>query len=350
VLLKLIAAAFAAAEPNDAGWLASDVLAAPEAFERGRAAALLRDLARTAPDEVGRAVVDAVTWRPHADPPFAGAGALLPAIPLSEADREAVARELVTWRVHLVLVGDQHLPERLTAELAAAMLVPVARYGEATDTRDWLHLYAAAGGDPAVVVDRLGLTGDAHWQVVVDEDRALDGSAYDVLPLLAHRSPVVRARAAARLEETPGATLQALDRAWRFAPGRQAPLRGPLVAPRLERSENAADRWGRRLVHWARRSSRQSDDHALEAVMSLFSEPTLTSAMHPTILVEDAQALMRTADKDRGPRAEILVRGIDAMLRHVTYEDALSPAPEAVVVERPVDPFAQPGVAFDWEY
>jgi hypothetical protein len=292
-----------------------------------------------------------VSWLPHTAPPFAGAGALLPAVPISDADRAAVARELVTWRVHLVLVGGQDLPDRLTAELAAAMIEPVARFGQPTDTRDWLHLYAATGADPAVVVDRLGLTGDHHWQVVVDEDRALDGDAYDVLPLLAHRSSIVRSRAAFRLERTPAATLQALDRAWRFAPGRQAPMRGPVVAPRLERSENAADRWARKLVHWARRSSRQSDDHALVAVMCLLSEPTLTQAMHPTILVEDAQKLLRTARRDRGEtRNAIIVQGVDAMLRHVTWQEAMAPAPEVVVLDRTPDPFAQPEVAFDWEY
>lgn len=351
MLLCLITAALGAAKPDDAGWLASDMLASPDPFERGRAAGLLRSLAVTNREEVERAVIDAVSWRPHAEPPFAGAGALLPALPLSDAGRDAIARELVTWRMHLVLVGGQELPERLVAELAAALIEPVAWYGEPADTRDWLHLYAAAGGDPAVVVGRLGLTGDQHWQVVVDEDRALDGTAYDVLPLLAHRSAIVRSRAAFRLEDTPDATLQALERAWRFAPGRQAPLRGPIVVPRLERTENAADRWARRMVHWARRSSRQADDHALEAVMCFLAEPTLTRAMHPTILVEDAQKLFRTAKRDDGEaRAGILLQGIDAMLRHVTYEDALAPAPEGVDVESREDPFAQPEVAFDWEY
>lgn len=328
--------------------LATDLAISASVATRAQSARILAALAAVRPYDVGTALGTAFAWRspddcgpeaPCAGDPaerFVGNGGLTGAIPLPTAARHHLATELVTWRIQLTLVGDQLLPARLEDELLSLLAPELDHYGVPTNTVDWLHLLSAAGGDPELVLVRLNLRNDGHWSGMLDVDQALDESPREMLPLLAHRSPVVRERAAARLERSPTASVMALRRAWRLAPGRGAPLRGDVGSPSLPRTEAGAERWARTLVRWARRCSRQNDDTALRATMWILSQPATTTELTETARLLTAESLLRTARKDPSPaRAESLVQGMDAVLRGVTFDLGASPAPDDAAVAPP---------------
>lgn len=325
--------------------LATEVAISASAATRTQSARILAALAVVRPYDVGTALGTAFAWsspdacEPEApcagDPAlrFVGTDGLTGAIPLPDAARRHLATELVTWRIQLTLVGDQLLPERLENELLSLLAPELDHYGVPTNTLDWLHLLSAAGGDPERVLVRLNLRSDGHWSGMLDVDKALNQSPREMLPLLAHRSPVVRERAAARLERSPTASVMALRRAWRLAPGRGAPLRGDVGSPSLPRTEAGAERWARTLVRWARRCSRQNDDTALRATMWILAQPATTTELTDTARLVTAENLLRTARKDPSPaRAESLVQGMDAVLRGVTFDVGGDPAPDEVAV------------------
>jgi hypothetical protein len=167
--------------------------------------------------------------------------------------------------------------------------------------------------------------------MVVDEDRLLKGTVADAIPLISHRSPVVRARAAARLETHPAATAAALRKAWRYAPGRSAPLRGEVAAPALEFTELSAEKWADTLVEWAERCVRQRDDAALRATLWLLSEPSLSTALSDTQRDDVTSDLLRLADGHPG-RAGDLVQAMDAMLRGVPFDEGAIPFEDGVEI------------------
>jgi hypothetical protein len=155
----------------------------------------------------------------------------------------------------------------------------------------------------------------------------------EVLPLLAHRSPIMRSRAAERMEELPTDSLLALSRAWRFAPGRGAPLRGEVGSPDLARTEAGAERWAKRLSKWARRLSRQRDDSALRALLGILTAPATTQVLTDTARLQTADKLLRVARRDPSPeRNQLIGQGIDAVLRGVPFEEGLAPAPDEMPV------------------
>jgi hypothetical protein len=281
-------------------------------------------------------VLDAVAWSRNSPPPFVGGEGegFFAMMPLSESDRLRLATELVTWRIDLTLVGGQEIPVRLASELRAVFAAELERYGEPSQTMDWLYMLAASGADPAMVLDRLGLSTNHHWNVIVDETRWLQSEHMrDVLPLLAHRSPIVRSRAAERMEQAPAESVLALSRAWRFAPGRTAPLRGPVGSPDLPRTEAAAERWAKRLAKWARRLSHQRDDSALRAVLGILAAPATTTALTDTAQLQTADKLLRVARRDPSPeRNQLIGQGIDAVLRGVPFEEGMAPAPDEMPV------------------
>lgn len=324
----------------------ADDLARGNVLARREAARSLAVQVHGAEGEVADALVDAFAWREHAEPPFVGGEAWLAQLGLGEQARRRLATELVTWRVSLTLVGGQEIPPRLAAELSALLAPEIARYGNPTQTTDWLHLLAAAGGDPEQVLVRLRIASDSHWEVILDEVDTLEGSVREMLPLLAHRSPIVRERAAERMEQTPAESIAGLSRAYRWAPGRSAPLRGTVAPPALERTEAAAERWARRLVNWARRSSRQLDDSALLSTLWLVTEPTTTTAMTRSARLRIADGLLKVARRDEGSveREILLLQAMDAVIRSVPLPEGERPAPEEVRAgketwRRAVDPY-----------
>lgn len=318
--------------------LADAVRGAADPADRARAASLLTELAKTSPDAVSDAVVAEFAW--DSTEAWAGEEPALGALVLPEAGRLRLATELVTRRLRVVQVGGQDVPPRLDGELRAVLAPELAAFGEPTQTIDWLHLLAAGGPDPAsgrarvqTTLDRLGLGNDHHYTVVLDEDDALAGDPRDLLALLAHRSPIVRARAARRLEQEPDDAIAALDRAWRFQPGRTAPLRGDVAVPALVRDHADAVEWERTLVHWARRSSRQNDDKALRATLWFATCPTTTEALGPISLQDTARALLETAKRDPSPDRQLdLLQGMDAVLRGVPFDEGARPAPDQAPV------------------
>jgi hypothetical protein len=337
MLVALLVLVCASAGPEesveDPEELASTLITADTMLERAKAASQLAPLSGAV---VADAVLDVVAWSRNSEPPFVGGEGegFFAMMPLSEPDRLRLATELVTWRIDLTLVGGQEIPERLAAELRGVFAGELERYGEPSQTMDWLYLLAAAGGDPAVVLERLGLSTNHRWNVVVDETRWLHSEHMrDLLPLLAHRSPIVRHRAAERMEEDPTGSLLALSRAWRFAPGRAAPLRGEVGAPALPRTVPGAERWARRLTKWARRLSHQRDDSALRAALGILATPATTGVLTDTARLKTADKLLKTARRDPSPqRNQLIGQGIDAVLRGVPFEEGLAPAPDQMPV------------------
>jgi hypothetical protein len=311
--------------------LARAVVVGEQPIVREQAVKLLVALSTDDPAPVADALAASFAW--DEPTPWVGEGAALGVAPLPDDARRQVATELVTRRIAVVQVGLQEVPPRLDAELRAVLAPELASFGVPSQSIDWLHLLAAAGGDPHLVLVRLRLDTDHHYTVVLDEDLALQGTPRELLPLLAHRSPIVRARAARRLEQQPEAAITALRRAWRFEPGRGVPLRGDVGTPSLVRDEADAMRWERTLVHWARRSSNQRDDSALRATLWFVSCPATTAALPETYRIDTAQALLRTARRDDDPsRVVDMVQGMDAVLRGVPFDQGARPAPEEVEV------------------
>ncbi|MEQ1566775.1 MAG: hypothetical protein ABMA64_14125 [Myxococcota bacterium] len=315
--------------------LAQAARSAPDPVARAQAVRLLTVLADREPGPVREALVAAFAW--DEPTPWAGEGPALDRLELPGDARTALATELVTRRLAAVQVGKQEVPPRLDAELRAVLAPELEAFGAPSQTVDWLHLLAASGADPRVVLTRLGLDRDHHYATVLDEDAALRGSARDRLPLLAHRSPIVRARAARGMEGDPAASLDALRRAWRFAPGRGPPLRGDVGTPALVRAPAEAARWERTLVRWARRSSHQRDGTALRAALWFAAVPATTTALTDIARADTARALLKLARRDEDPqRAADLVQGMDAVLRGVPFDRGAQPAPEEVQLARDV--------------
>jgi hypothetical protein len=151
---------------------------------------------------------------------------------------------------------------------------------------------------------------------------------------------VVRQRAAERFEAVPDETRSALRRAYQYAPGRAAPLRGDIAIPELPWDEVTGDRWARRLTRWARRCSRQRDDRALRATLRLLAHPSLSTALTDTTRQNAAQALFRLAGPDvPSQRESDVLQAMDALLREVPFEEGLRPAPDEVA----------PGTAPTWK-
>ena len=328
-MLVLLGMTFARAQ---VGELADVLIHGTTAEFRQDAATRLGALGPEQETEVAEAVRAQVRWRERQEPRFVGDEGLLPALGLGPESRRGIATELVTWRVQLTLVGTQEIPPRLASELGALLGEEIARYGAPTQTTDWLHLLAAAGGDPQVVLDRLGIGTEHRWKLIVDEVDTLGEPIREMLPLLAHRSPIVRERAAERLEREPAAAIAALSRAYRWAPGRMAPLRGEVAPPELERTVPGAERWARKLVRWARRSSRQNDDSALLATLWLIAEPSTTTVLTDAARYRTADGLLKVARRDEGsvPRVTHLLQAMDAVLRGVPFPEGEHPAPEEV--------------------
>lgn len=304
----------------------------PELVARRQAARLLSDLAQVRGEEaVGRELLAAVRWRDHEPLPLVDGAPVLGVLIISEALRGALAIELVCWRVSLVLVGRQDLPGRLDGELAMLLAPEVAAYGRPAQTIDWLYLLAVGGWDPAQVIDRLGVRGDRGYSSVLDDLHTLSGTPRALLPLLGHRSPIVRARAAEALEAQPDKAIAALNRAARWHPGRTFPLRGELVAPRLVRSPADSQLWTDELMEWVALASTRMDSGELRGVLSLLAEPTNTTALSALSRQEVAQTLVAAAEKEVDmSRAALLAQGMDAVLRQVPLAQGLMPAPEQI--------------------
>ncbi|MEQ1507514.1 MAG: hypothetical protein ABMB14_35115 [Myxococcota bacterium] len=266
-------------------------------------------------------------------PPWAVPGAEL-AVPGEDLASVDGRTALVIDRLAAVLPRAGGVPRSLDEELHGAFADVLAVFGEPDQTIDWLHLLAAAGGDPAAVLRRLSLDEDTHYTVVLDEDAILRGpDTRKVVPLLGHRSVIVRTRAALRLEEDPQVGIAALARAWRFAPGRVAPLRGVVGIPELPRTEANATTWERTLVRWTRRSSRQNDDNGMIATLWFVASPATTTALTDLGRQDLAQGLLKTARRDRSPiRQQNLLQAVDAVLRGVPLDEGTTPAPEEVAV------------------
>lgn len=306
-------------------------LADPTPEVRAQSARLLSDLMGSRGDELGTTLLDQLRWRPQQDLPLVEGAAVLGTLVMAEALRGAVATELVCWRISLVLVGGQRVPARLDSELSALLAPERFAYGEPTHTIDWLYLLSAAGPDPGPILDRLGVRGDRAYASALDDLRTLSGSPRTLLPLLGHRSPILRARAAERLEAEPNRALAALNRATRWAPGRTFPLRGDLVVPRLPRTPAQSEAWTERLMEWVALASSRLDTAALRAVLCLLTEPTNTNALHASSRQNIARKLLAAAEHERDPvRAALLAQAMDAVLRRVPLADGLAPAPDQV--------------------
>jgi hypothetical protein len=309
----------------------AEALAHGDVAERKEAAASLEALVEDRETEVADALVAAFGWRSSSLPP-AGGGGWLADLGLGDDGRRRLATELVTWRVAVTLVGGQEVPPRVAIELSELLAPEIARYGAPTHTTDWLHLLAASGGDPEVVATRLQIASDSHWEVILDEVDTLGGPVRGMLPLLAHRSSIVRERAAERLEREPDAAIAGLSRAYRWSPGRHAPLRGEVATPALERTEAGAEKWALKLVRWARRCSRQRDDSALLATLWLLAEPATTTALTDAARIRTADKLLEVARRDDGSveRVTTIVQAMDAVIRRVPLPEGERPAPDEV--------------------
>jgi len=322
-------------EPESWAELAEDLATADASARRAEAAEALQQAPREALAEVARHVLHAIAWRPDATFPFRGTIPLFPALRLNETERQRLLTELMAHRLGLTLRGRPEVPPRLEAELRAMLYEEIEALGEPRSTTDWVHLYGAAGGDVAQLVDRLDLTA-GKWAYVVDEDAALrTGALRDSLGLLAHRSSVVRNRAARLFEARPTEATRALMRAWRFTPGRAAPLRGDVAVPQIERDARTAQKWARQLVRWARRSQRQRDDGALRATLHLLTQPGVTRMLAQHERERIATQLVRYArSAPRSQRAIDLGQAMDAVLRRVCFADGTRPAPEELILDR----------------
>jgi hypothetical protein len=240
--------------------------------------------------------------------------------------------ELMHERVALTLRGQFSVSPALDAQLRVEVADEIHRYGEPIETTDWAHLYSAAGGDLPALLQGLDLASDARWTYIVEEDQLLrEGELVDALPLLGSSSEVVRRRAAERFESVPDETRAALERAYRYAPGRAAPLRGDIAVPELPWDEVDGDRWARRLTRWARRCSRQHDDRALRATLRLLTEPSLSTALPDSTRQWSAAQLFELAGPDvPSQRESDVLQAMDALLRQVPFEEGLRPAPDEV--------------------
>jgi hypothetical protein len=100
----------------------------------------------------------------------------------------------------------------------------------------------------------------------------------------------------------------------------------------LQRTEAGAERWARKLVRWARRSSRQHDDSALLATLWLLADPSTTTALTDTARFQTADGLLKVARRDDGSveRVTVLIQAMDAVLRRVPLPEGERPAPEEV--------------------
>ncbi|MEO0601287.1 MAG: hypothetical protein AAF211_07615 [Myxococcota bacterium] len=332
VLLVWLGSSWVFAQAGSWEKLARD-LATADAFERrAEAAEALHNAPPEALAEVARHVLHAIAWHPDATFPFRGSTPLFPALKLNEHERGQLLAELMAHRLALTLRARKDVPERLEVELRALLYEELEAYGEPQSTLDWVHLFGAAGGDVAALVDRLDLGGTGTWAYVVAEDASLrDTSLRETLGLLGHRSAIVRTRAARQFEAQPTAAARALKRAWRLTPGRSAPLRGDVAVPALPWEYRPAMRWSRQLVGWARRSQRQRDDSALRATLHLLTQPGLTSALPQHVRERIARSLVRYArSAPRSQRAIDLGQGMDAVLRKVSFEEGERPAPEEI--------------------
>lgn len=278
---------------------------------------------------VGAALIHTLAWDPDRRESFVGTVPLIAALEVSEPHRIALATELMAWWLQLASRGDGRVPDRLSVELRGLLQPEIDRYGEPTATSDWLHLLGSAGGELGALLARMERD-RGRWVYVQEENQALrSGDLSDVLPLLAHRSLIVRTRAARRFEATPEASKAALRHAWRFAPGRVAPLRGEVAVPSLPWEEGPAIRWARVLTRWARRTARQRDDRALRATLWLLCAPELSSAMPASYREQHAKVLVRAAKRDvRSTRSADLGQGMDALLRQVPFPEGARPAPD----------------------
>lgn len=311
--------------------LAHTIIEDGDANARAQAAHLMSDMVPVRGPEVADALVEAVRWRRDAAPPLGPGPAVLGTMIISEELRGALSLELTCWRVSQILVGRQEVPERLDAELGMLLAPEITAYGPATQTVDWLYLLAAAGQDPGVVLDRLGLRRDGGYAVVLDELHTLDGPPRGLLPLLAHRSPIVRARAAEVLERQPDRAIAAIDHAVRWRPERVFPLRGDVWAPRLRRGPLESEAYTAELMQWVELASSRIDMGSLRAVLSLLAEPTNTQALSDSTVQSIARTLLEIAETERDPaRSSLLAQGMDAVLRRVPLAMALAPAPEQV--------------------
>ncbi|HHO50880.1 MAG TPA: hypothetical protein ENK18_08385 [Deltaproteobacteria bacterium] len=318
------AVAWAGGGLDTASW---DLIWSPLA--EARLAAL--DRLHTDPDRasVGDALVRALAWSPDRREAFAGAAPLIAVLELSEVHRIALATELMAWWLQLSSQGSGAIPPRLAVELRELLQPELTAYGVPTATSDWLHLLGAAGADPGALLARMERD-RSRWAYIQEEHRTLvSGELAEVLPLLAHRSLVVRTRAARRFEATPEAARAALRHAWRFAPGRTAPLRGEVAVPALPWEEGLAIRWSRVLARWARRTAHQRDDRALRATLWLLCAPELSSTLPASYRERHAKVLVRAAKRDiRSARSADLSQGMDALLRRVPFPEGARPAPD----------------------
>jgi hypothetical protein len=311
--------------------LARAVAGEQDPAHRQRAAHLLSDLGQLRPDEVGAALLAAFRWERNSALPIAEGPAVLGTLIIPEALRRSLAEELVCWRVSAVLVGRQQIPERLDAELTMLLSPEIHAYGEATQTIDWVYLLAASGQDPSRVLSRLGVQNDRAYASVLDDLRLLRASPRALLPMLAHRSPIQRARAAEALEQQPTRTIAALDRAAHWRPGRTFPLRGDIAPPRLVRSPAAAEVWTYALMDWAELATSRLDAGELRAVLWLLAEPTNTTLLAERVRQDVAHTLLEAAQREVDPRrASLLGQAMDAVLRRVPLNLGLAPAPEQV--------------------
>lgn len=337
LMLALLWLGWSVAVAQTGQWadLAED-LATADAFERqAEAAEALQNAPPEALAEIAQHVLRTVAWRPDATFPFRGTVPLFPALRLNEHERMQLLTELMAHRLGLTLRGRPEVAPRLEAELRALLFEELAVYGEPSSTTDWVHLFGAAGGDVAGLIDRLDLGGAGKWAYVVDEDARLRDSALrETAPLLSHRSSVVRTRAARHFEAHPAEAIRALRHAWRYTPGRSAPLRGDVAVPDVEWEYRPAVAWSRQLVRWARRSQRQRDDGALRATLHLLTQPGLTNTLPQHNRERIASALVRFArSAPRSQRAVDLGQAMDAVLRRVSFEDGERPAPEELMLE-----------------
>jgi len=314
--------------------LAEDLATADASERRTAAAQTLHDAPPEALAEVARSVLREVAWKPDAIFPFRGSTPLFPALKLNEPERIELLAELMAHRVALTLRGRPEVPERLEVELQALLFEEIDRLGRPQSTTDWVHLFGAAGGDVQGLIERVELDDKGQWAYVVEEDARIGGDVLrETMSLLAHRSSVVRARAARQFEAHPAEAGRVLRRAWRYAPGRRAPLRGDVAVPAIPWELRPATRWSRQLVRWARRTERSRDDRALRATLHLLTQPELTRRLTQHQRESIARSLVRFArNNPRSQRAVDLGQAMDAVLRCVPFAEGQQPAPDRAEV------------------
>ncbi|MEN0066487.1 MAG: hypothetical protein AAGA48_30400 [Myxococcota bacterium] len=261
---------------NEPNWprLAFELVRASTEDRRANAAEALRNAPPEALAEIATQVLRTVTWHPDATFRLRGSIPWFAALRLNEPERRQLLTELMAHRVALTVLGRNEVPERLEVELRALLVEEIEALGEPTCTTDWVHLYGAAKGDVAGLIARLGLTERGQWAYVVAEDATVrDPTLRETVSLLGHRSAVVRHRAARSFERRPAEAVRALRHAWRYAPGRVAPLRGDVAVPQLRWSYPTSAKWARTLVRWA------GEDNV--NAMTAGFEPRCTSSRPP---------------------------------------------------------------------